>query len=344
MKHTRVLSRPLPVAPCNLMHPLLVLVALGCAEGSSVRDAAGDDLDGHRAAWTAGGADAGADAAGWGETRVVPVGVITGSPPPASCVAGLPALLPDCSPDDPAPHGLDCDGDGVLDYRVHACEVASASRPDTFAGPFDCAPDDPGLRHWVIRDDDGDGFGAGQPSCAGPGIPEGYIALGLDAGFDCDDATRAVHPGATDVWGDGFDADCSNSDFPACSLLSEGLEPERAPLDESCGAGPDLYLSSIAKCGGPCLDFGALWGFVGNAGATAAPGPIFIGFRDDRGNSGRIEVAASGLEPGASTGLFRVPFAIVGELELWVETDDCAPDNDRYLFDHPRVDDSVCLK
>jgi hypothetical protein len=38
---------------------------------------------------------------------------------------------------------------------------------------------------------------------------------GVDARRDCDDANPAVHPGATDVPGNGVDEDCSGADLPA---------------------------------------------------------------------------------------------------------------------------------
>jgi hypothetical protein len=51
----------------------------------------------------------------------------------------------------------------VLDYQVSNCDVSTAERPPYLGGSFDCAPDDPGLRHWVRRDEDGDGIGSGYP-------------------------------------------------------------------------------------------------------------------------------------------------------------------------------------
>lgn len=275
--------------------------------------------------------------------RIVEIGELTNSPAPPECVAGLPARLPNCSPEDPTPHGLDCDGDGVLDHRIYNCEVATAERPPLFAGDFDCEPDDPGLRYWVARDADGDGMGSGPPLCAGPRMPDGYVLLREDGqGYDCDDSIRAIHPGADEIWGDGFDADCSNSDFPACGRFAKGSTPSRVLATGGCSDGPDLYLSSIASCGDPCLDFGSLFGFVGNSGAASAQGPIRLGYRDDRGRSGVLEVSPEGLAPDTATSLFEVPFALIGRIEIWVESEDCDPDNQRYVLELPGDPDAIC--
>jgi hypothetical protein len=275
--------------------------------------------------------------------RIIEIGQLTNSPAPPGCVAGLPARLPDCSLEDYTPRGLDCDGDGVLDHRIFNCDVTTAERPTLFAGDFDCEPDDPGLRYWVARDADGDGAGSGPPLCAGPAVPEGYVRLREEGqAYDCDDSIRAIHPGADEIWGDGFDADCSSSDFPACGRFSKGSTPSRVLATGGCSDGPDLYLSSVAACGDRCLDSGSLFGFVGNSGAAAAAGPIRLGYRDDRGRSGQLEVSPEGLDPSAATGLFEVPFALIGRIEIWVEASDCDPDNQRYVLDLPGDPDAIC--
>ncbi|HND30192.1 MAG TPA: putative metal-binding motif-containing protein [Myxococcota bacterium] len=57
----------------------------------------------------------------------------------------------------------------------------------------------------LYPDQDGDGVGAGvaEQQCVGT---EGYVA----AGGDCDDANSAIHPGQTEVCGDGVDQNCDN--------------------------------------------------------------------------------------------------------------------------------------
>jgi hypothetical protein len=346
--------------------PLLVLLGVACgADGVRERDAL-DDRGGSLAASSSAGsgpssAPGDTPASGDGPPpspadpgperhrgddapeRIIEIGEIITSPPPPECVAKLPARLPDCSPEDPTPRGLDCDGDGVLDHRIYNCDVATAERPAMFAGDFDCQPDDPGLRYWVSRDADGDGAGSGRPLCAGPRVPEGHVRIREDGqGYDCDDSIRAIHPGADEIWGDGFDSDCSNSDFPACGELAKGSTPARVLATGGCSDGPDLYLSSIAACGHRCLDFGSLLGFVGNSGAELAAGPIRLGYRDDSGREGLLEVSPEGLAPNTATPLFEVPFSLIGRIELWVEASDCDPDNGRFVLELPGDPDAIC--
>jgi hypothetical protein len=341
---------------------LLGALALGCGgEGALERDTRGGRRDSALGAASSGGSGAslpdvtpseagstlelvaalpGDDA----PERIIEIGALTNSPAPPECVAGLPARLPNCSLDDYTPRGLDCDGDGLLDHRIYNCDVSTAERTTQFAGAFDCEPADPGLRYWVSLDADGDGFPGGPPMCAGPRVPAGYVLLRDDGqAYDCDDSVGAVHPGAGEVWGDGFDADCSSTDFPACGTFGAGAIPPRVLATNGCSDGPDLYLSSIAICGTRCRESGSLFGFVGNSGAVRAPGPIRLGFRSENGSSGQLEVSRDAIEPGAATGLFEVPFSFSGRLEIWVESSDCAADNQQFALDLPGDPNAVCL-
>ncbi|HHS97401.1 MAG TPA: hypothetical protein ENK08_05805, partial [Chloroflexi bacterium] len=77
-------------------------------------------------------------------------------------------------------------------------------------------------RSVFYADGDGDGYGTGLDTVQGCAPPPGYVA---EAG-DCDDASAAVHPGATELC-NGVDDDC------------DGL------ADEKCLAGLSVAPSSV---------------------------------------------------------------------------------------------------
>jgi hypothetical protein len=68
--------------------------------------------------------------------------------------------------------------------------------------------DQPAERSWtIVVDNDGDGF---------------------EAGSDCNDSNAAVHPGATDIPGNGVDEDCSGADATV-AITSNGGATENQP-------------------------------------------------------------------------------------------------------------------
>jgi len=56
--------------------------------------------------------------------------------------------------------------------------------------------------------------------------------------IDCDDANAAVHPGGTDVPGNGIDEDCSGADAPLVDLDGDGVTADRDCNDASAGVRP----------------------------------------------------------------------------------------------------------
>jgi hypothetical protein len=71
---------------------------------------------------------------------------------------------------------------------------------------------DEGVQTTFYRDGDGDGYGGATSSQQACTAPSGYVTNNTD----CNDGSAAIHPGATEVCGDGIDQDCSGADV-ACS-------------------------------------------------------------------------------------------------------------------------------
>ncbi len=141
-----------------------------------------------------------ADGDGYGAT---PLRACAGSP-------GWATAAGDC---DDAAEGVHPGADEACDGRDDDCDgVADEDAVDART----CA-----------LDADGDGYGDGTAvtACA---CPDG-TAEGLPAG-DCAPTDATIHPGATDVPGDGRDADCDGADP---ELVEVAPDPER----EGCGCG-----------------------------------------------------------------------------------------------------------
>jgi predicted outer membrane repeat protein len=107
----------------------------------------------------------------------------------------------------------------------------------------DCDGQDAACPTTWYRDADGDGYGNAAKTKTSVAQPSGYVA---DA-TDCNDSNAAIHPGATDVCGNGIDEDCSGEDT-ACEpqtytlrvLMSDGSEAV-APKTYDEGASVQVY-------------------------------------------------------------------------------------------------------
>ena len=77
----------------------------------------------------------------------------------------------------------------------------------------DCNGSDLQVSKTWYQDYDGDGYGSSNKSISASSQPYGYVSNKTD----CNDYNASVHPGATEIAGDGIDQDCNGSDEPSPS-------------------------------------------------------------------------------------------------------------------------------
>ena len=141
--------------------------------------------------------------------------------------AGIPTgykattLGSDCNDNDNTQHATfsfyaDTDGDSYgAGSSVSVCAINAGIPPNGYSlNNTDCAPSD--ITKWqsatLYIDADNDNYDNGTAVvCYGASIPTGYKASTL--GSDCNDNNASVHPGATEVCGDGLDNDCTGGDL-----------------------------------------------------------------------------------------------------------------------------------
>ncbi len=115
----------------------------------------------------------------------------------------------------------------------------STSDSPTDSSP-DSASDSACATSTFYADNDGDGFGSDATAVTVCDQPAGYVLIG----GDCDDANPDIHPGVTEIEGDGIDQDCDGFD--------------------TCGTGPCVALGTVENPAETCQDLynraGALTG------------------------------------------------------------------------------------
>ena len=101
----------------------------------------------------------------------------------------------------------DCN-DSSAAIRPGATELCDAANTDEDCDGLvdDTDPSVSGQSSWYV-DSDGDGYGSAAPvsACDAP-------AGSVSSSSDCNDASAAISPGATDICGDSVDQDCSGAD------------------------------------------------------------------------------------------------------------------------------------
>ncbi len=151
------------------------------------------------------------------------------------------------------PRALDEDGDGVTapsdcndsNPAVYpgAPEVCGDGLDNDCDGSIDGADNNVSNPSTFYRDNDGDGFGVSSVTVTGCTAPLGYAAT---AG-DCNDSNAAVHPGASEICGDGVDNDCDG--------LTDGADTGAIGgstwYADQDGDGHGDFSSSVQACSAP---------------------------------------------------------------------------------------------
>lgn len=129
----------------------------------------------------------------------------------------------------------------------------------------------------IYADEDGDGYGdpgRSFPECWRIEIPEGYSANN----FDCNDHNPAVHPGATEICGNGIDDDCDGLIDEDCGCTLTMTCPPDANRNTIFLTCSSLYNTPKPVIGGTCILKKLTWVMTGaTSGASPVTGINYVG-------------------------------------------------------------------
>ena len=150
----------------------------------------------------------------------------------------------------PLATGADLNGDGYNDLAAAddgLVAIFNGYRDDDDDGVLsvvDCDDDDATVGASGVdmyADADGDGYGDATSSATLCGATTGYSSNGND----CDDTDATIHPGATEVAGDGIDMDCDGTELCYVDADDDGYRPDAtsttASTDIDCDDTGEAY-------------------------------------------------------------------------------------------------------
>ncbi len=138
-------------------------------------------------------------------------------------------------------NNTDCD-DTDADINPGETEICDGKDNDC-NGIIDDTPAGTPLTTYY-RDADGDGYGTNLDTYQGCGSRNGYVATGSD----CNDNNPNIHPGASDICGNGIDEDCSGADATCyddtiCEPIAD------TPLSITVSASPGIIMFILDDSG-----------------------------------------------------------------------------------------------
>lgn len=216
---------------------------------------------------------------------------------------------------------FDCAG-SALPEGARGCPIIVEWTPAP--GPYDCDDADPLRIDFHYRDDDRDGYGTGEATCAAAG--PGWSALD----GDCDDGDATRTPRKLERFGDGIDSDCDGSDQSRC--VPEAPDDYQFSTNISQGAcsGVDLALGYVSCAG--CAIPQATFALANRGGSAVHTDVVLTGGR--AGDPVELKFTID-LSVGEQRAIVAGPFSGKFELKLAdPSTSDCRlEDNSVYVSD-----------